>query len=93
MNESGSEALNVLRDIWSADGQEPVVVEELAPAPTGKVCKNTAMLGIKGMDDPGMADAMRSEWRKQLAAEGKMRPGAQSIGAGLDEAADPDSAS
>jgi len=81
MNKPGSEALNVLRDIWSADGQAPAEVEELAPVPTGKICKNTAMLGIKGMEDEGMADAMRSEWRKQLAAEGKMRPGSQSIGA------------
>jgi hypothetical protein len=92
MNKSGSEALHVLRDIWNANGRAPVEVEELAPVPTGKICKNTAMLGIKGMEDEGMADAMRAEWRKQLAAEGKLRPGAQTIGAELGEVIDRDSA-
>jgi hypothetical protein len=92
MNGSGSEARHVLRDIWSADGQAPAEIEELAPTPTGKVCKNTAMLGIKGMEDEGMAAAMRSEWRRQLAADGKLRPGAQSVGAGVADTSDTDSA-
>jgi hypothetical protein len=83
MNEPGTQALGVLRDIWNADNQPAAAIEELAPVPTGKVCKNTAMLGIKGMDDEGMADAMRGEWRKQLAAEGKLPAGAQSVGASL----------
>ena len=75
MNDPGTEALRVLRDIWSAEGQAPTEVEELAPTPTGKICKNTAMLGIKGMEDEGMADAMRAEWRKQSMnrEDGRMR--------------------
>jgi hypothetical protein len=48
--------------------------------PTGRVCKNTAMLGVKGMDDPAMASAMMGEWRRQMADEGKARPGTRSIG-------------
>jgi len=48
MNDSGNDAVDVLRDIWTADGQSSAEIEELQP--TGKVCKNTAMLGIKGME-------------------------------------------
>ncbi|HZE66222.1 MAG TPA: hypothetical protein VE081_06290 [Sporichthyaceae bacterium] len=90
MNDSGNDAVDVLRDIWTADGQSSAEIEELQP--TGKVCKNTAMLGIKGMEDEGMANALRAEWRNQLAAEGKLTPGSRSIGATLGETATTDPA-
>jgi head-tail adaptor len=76
---TSTEALEVLRDIWAATGRTQADSEHLQP--TGRICKNTAMLGIKGMDDEGMASAMRSEWRRQLADEGKLTPGSRSIGA------------
>ncbi|MGQ0844433.1 MAG: hypothetical protein ACT4QF_09880 [Sporichthyaceae bacterium] len=78
-NGNGAEqALNVLRDIWSAEQASGADLPE--PQPTGRVCKNTAMLGIKGMDDEGMAAAMREEWRRQLENEGKLPAGTKSIG-------------
>lgn len=67
----------MLRDIWNADEEAVAEVRELEP--TGRVCKNTAMLGIKGMDDEGMAAAMRAEWRKQLETEGKAPAGTKSV--------------
>lgn len=76
--DGAAQALDVLRDIWNSD--EASAVEIRALEPTGKVCKNTAMLGIKGMEDEGMADAMRAEWRRQLADEGKAPAGTRSIG-------------
>jgi hypothetical protein len=76
-NEGRNQALGVLRDIWGTD--EAAEPEIRALEPTGKICKNTAMLGIKGMEDEGMADAMRSDWRRQLANEGKLPSGARSI--------------
>jgi hypothetical protein len=80
------EALNVLRDIWSAEAASGAAAQIEAgrePEPTGKICKNTAMLGIKGMDDEGMAAAMRAEWRRQLEAEGKAPAGTKSIAQAL----------
>lgn len=82
------EALNVLRDIWSTDegGASAHSIEQGRDnTPTGRVCKNTAMLGIKGMDDEGMAAAMRAEWRRQLEAEGKAPAGTRSIAELIDD--------
>lgn len=70
-------ALDVLRDIWAADEGAAAQIREQEP--TGRVCKNTAMLGIKGMDDEGMAEAMRGEWRRQMEREGKAPAGTRSI--------------
>ena len=67
----------MLRGIWGATAQEADDLAHLQPA--AKVCKNTGMLGIKGMEDEGMAEALRGEWKRQLAREGKLRPGAQSL--------------
>ena len=66
-------------DQWvpTSDHKRPGAEKDM---PEGRVCKNTAMLGVKGMEDPGMAAAMMSEWRRQMADEGKARPGTRSIG-------------
>lgn len=72
----GNEALTVLRDIWGATQQNAADLPEFERV---KVCKNTDMMGIKGMDDENMAAAMRMEWKQQLAAEGKLHPEAESL--------------
>jgi hypothetical protein len=78
MSEEKSDAVAVLPEMRAADDKlDPDLGDCL---PTGKVCKNTAMLGIKGMEDPGMAAAQRSEWRRQMAEEGKAPLNARSIG-------------
>ncbi|MGQ0464637.1 MAG: hypothetical protein ACT4QG_04875 [Sporichthyaceae bacterium] len=77
------EALNVLRDIWANDETSAAEFRELEPR--GKICKNTSMLGIKGMEDEGMAEAMRAEWRRQLANDGKISAGSRSIAELIDD--------
>jgi hypothetical protein len=74
--EQGNEALTVLRDIWSASQQNAADLPEFERV---KVCKNTDAMGIKGMEDEGMAEAMRLEWKQQLAAEGKLPANSQSV--------------
>lgn len=78
MSEEKSDAVAVLRDMWAADGKSESDLGDCEPS--GKVCKNTAMLGIKGMDDPGMAAAQRQEWRRQMVEEGKAPTNSRSIG-------------
>jgi hypothetical protein len=78
MSEEKSDGVAVLRDMWAAEGKSEADLGDCLP--TGKVCKNTAMLGIKGMEDPGMAAAQQGEWRRQMAEEGKAPLNARSIG-------------
>lgn len=87
-DEQGNEALTVLRDIWGASAQNAADLPEFERV---KVCKNTDMMGIKGMDDENMAQAMRMEWKQQLAAEGKLPEGAQSVREIVDAATEPKS--
>jgi hypothetical protein len=63
------EALDVLRGVWSARGQNS---DELAEAlGTGKSCKRMADVGFDGMAD---SDAdLRAAWRERLQREGKLR--------------------
>ena len=79
-NGEKSESVAVLRDIWAADDGAAAAAELDICLPTAKVCKNTAMLGIKGMEDPAMASAQQGEWRKQMLAEGKASISSRSIG-------------
>ena len=79
MTEEKSDAVAVLRDIWAVDGAAAAAELDQC-APGIKVCKNTAMLGVKGMEDPAMAAAQSGEWRKQMAAEGKAPVNSRSIG-------------
>jgi hypothetical protein len=82
MNESlKTEAADVAPcDQWTEDERPDGRPGAEKDMPAGRVCKNTAMLGVKGMEDPGMAAAMMGEWRRQMSNEGKARPGTLSIG-------------
>jgi hypothetical protein len=72
-------AMGVLRDLWSADGRTEADI--MGAMPGGRSCKETSVLGIKGMEDAGMAHSLREDWRRQLASEGKSRVNSRSVGA------------
>ena len=63
-NESG-EALEVLRGIWSAQGQGDADLDEACGH--GKSCKNMANVGFGDTDED-----LRAAWRGRLEREGKL---------------------
>jgi hypothetical protein len=75
MSREPDEALEVLRGVWSAQGQTS---EDLADAiGTKKSCKNMVNVGFDGLAD-GDGD-LRAAWRSRLQREGKLNPAAGSI--------------
>jgi hypothetical protein len=69
------EAIDVLREVWSARGQTS---EDLAEAfGTGKSCKRMAEVSFGDMADSG--DELRAAWRDRLLREGKLRPGSGGV--------------
>jgi hypothetical protein len=70
------EVLDVLREVWNAQGQTAEDVEE-ACGPT-KACKKMADVGFDGLAEETDGD-LRAAWRAQLAREGKLNPGAGSV--------------
>jgi hypothetical protein len=68
-------ALEVLRAVWSAQGQGSTDLEATHGAK--KSCKNMANVGFDGLaDDEG---DLRAAWRATLAREGKLNPDADSV--------------
>ena len=70
------EALGVLREVWSAQGQSAEDIEEACG--TAKSCKKMADVGFDGLAEETDGD-LRLAWRTQLAREGKLNPGAGSV--------------
>jgi hypothetical protein len=70
MSREPDETLEVLRGIWSAQGQGSA---DLDDASGGKSCKRMADVGF-GDIDGGDAD-VRAAWRDRLEREGKLNPG------------------
>jgi hypothetical protein len=69
------DALEVLRGIWSARGQDS---DELAEAlGTGKSCQRMADVGFDGMADSD--SDLRAAWRARLQREGKLQPEGGSV--------------
>jgi hypothetical protein len=69
------EAREVLREVWSAQGQG---IEDLDEAcGTTKSCKKMADVGFDGL--AGSGGDLRAAWRDQLRREGKLNPRAGSI--------------
>jgi hypothetical protein len=75
MSGQPDEALEVLREIWSARGQAGADLE--AADGTRQTCKRMAGVGFGGLagDD---AD-LRAAWRARLQREGKLDPAAESV--------------
>ena len=80
MSGNTEEALEVLREVWSAQGQSAEDVEDACGAAhtTGKSCKRMTDVGFDGLAEETDGD-LRLAWRTQLAREGKLNPGAGSV--------------
>jgi hypothetical protein len=74
MSREPDEALEVLRGIWSAQGQTSADLDE---AGTGKSCKRMADVGFGELD--GDDGDLRTAWRERLEREGKLSKGGGSV--------------
>lgn len=68
MSSQPSEALDVLRDMWSARGQDSASIEE--ECGTGGGCKRFSDVGFDGMAGPD--GDLRAAWKAKLEREGKL---------------------
>jgi hypothetical protein len=71
ISQQPDEALDVLRSIWSAQGQTSADVE--AACGTTKSCQRMTDVGFDGL--AGKDGDLRSAWRARLAREGKLSTG------------------
>jgi hypothetical protein len=75
--DGGSEKfLGVLREVWTAQGQTAEDIEEACG--TTKSCRKMADVGFDGLAEETDGN-LGLAWRTQLAREGKLNPGAQSV--------------
>ena len=82
MSGQPEEALEVLREVWSAQGQTSADLEEACG--TTKSCKKMADVGFDGLADAAREArrrrrALHDAWREQLRREGKLNPDAGSV--------------
>jgi hypothetical protein len=87
-NEPGQaqEARNVLRGIWTAQGQGSEDLDEACGHHgPGKSCKNMANVGFGDTDDD-----LRAAWRGRLEREGKLMTGSSLADLVLDPSDVPD---
>jgi len=76
MSGNAEEVLEVLRGVWSAQGQTAEDVEEACG--TTRSCQRMADVGFDGLAEETDGD-LRVAWRTQLAREGKLNQGAGSV--------------
>jgi hypothetical protein len=76
MSREPDEALEVLRGIWSAQGQTTVDLDEHSGH--GRACKKMANVGFGGVK--GDDEDLRAAWRDKLEREGKLNPEGGSVG-------------
>jgi hypothetical protein len=77
MSGNTDEVLDVLREVWSAQGQTAEDIEEACGGPA-KSCKRMTDVGFDGLAEETDGD-LRLAWRTQLAREGKLNRGAGSV--------------
>jgi hypothetical protein len=75
MSSEPNEALDVLREVWSAQGQDSATVE--AACETGGGCQRFTDVGFDGMAGPD--GDLRSAWKARLEREGKLSSDGGSI--------------
>ncbi len=76
MSGNSEEVLEVLREVWSAQGQTAEDVDDdCGPV---KACKRMADVGFDGLAEETDGD-LRLAWRTQLAREGKLNRGGGSV--------------
>jgi hypothetical protein len=76
MSGNTEEVLEVLRGVWSAQGQTAEEVEEACG--DTKACKRMSDVGFDWLATETDGD-LRVAWRARLAREGKLDPGASSV--------------
>jgi hypothetical protein len=76
MSREPDEALEVLRGIWSAQGQTSADLDENSRG-EAKACKRMASVGFDGIK--GDDEDLRAAWRNTLAREGKLNTEAGSV--------------
>jgi hypothetical protein len=69
------EALDVLRAVWSAQGQAGADLDDAGD--TKKSCKKMADVGFGGL--AGADGDLRAAWRDRLRREGKLKPGSDGV--------------
>ena len=85
MSGQPDDALEVLREVWSAQGQTSADLEEACGET--KSCKKMADVGFDGLADAaagaghgsGSGGDLRAAWRDQLRREGKLNPEAGTV--------------
>jgi hypothetical protein len=75
MSGQADNAREVLREVWSAQGQTSADLDEACG--TTKSCKKMADVGFDGLAGPD--GDLRTAWRDKLEREGKLNPEAGSI--------------
>jgi hypothetical protein len=70
MNSEPTEALDVLREVWSAQGQDAAAVEESCGDGNGGGCKRFSDVGFDGLAGPD--EDLRTAWKAKLEREGKL---------------------
>lgn len=76
MSSDTEEVLDVLRGMWSAQGQTAEDLEEACG--NTKSCKRMTDVGFDGLAEETDGD-LRVAWRAKLAREGKLNPDAGSV--------------
>jgi hypothetical protein len=64
------EAVEVLRGVWSANGQSAADLDETFGEP--KACKRMAEVNFDGYGESGDGDDLRAAWRQTLERDGKL---------------------
>jgi hypothetical protein len=75
MSREPDETLEVLRGVWSAQGQTAADLDEAAGE--GRSCKRMADVGFDDM--AGDNTDLRAAWRSRLEREGKLNPDGGSL--------------
>jgi hypothetical protein len=76
MGSNQEEVLDVLRTVWSAQGQTAEALDE--DCGDVKACKRMSDVGFDGLAEETDGD-LRVAWRTKLAREGKLDPAAGSV--------------
>ena len=75
MSPQPDDAVEVLRTLWAADGQNPTDLDDVCGPQ--KSCKNMEYVSFDGLAEPGTD--LGEAWRERLRREGKLNTSAGSI--------------